>query len=131
MTEKRINYSFLNFWTSLEAITLKKKGIPHLEITSRLKSILKNLSPLEEHKIDRIYSLRNNLVHDGAYDISQYDRNLLKTYAEIMISFFLSQLSKYDIQEIQTIFQFLQQNSVTLAKSKDLLDFVIKLKGEK
>lgn len=121
----------MNFWTSLEAITLKKKGIPHLEITRRLKSILKNLSPLEEHKIDRIYSLRNNLVHDGAYDISQYDRNLLKTYAEIMISFFLSQLSKYDIQEIQTIFQFLQQNSVTLAKSKDLLDFVIKLKGEK
>ncbi len=131
LTEKEINYSFLNFWKSLEFITLKKKGTPHLEITRRLKSIIKNLTPLDEYIIDRIYSLRNNLIHDGAYDISQYDRNLLKTYTEGMIKFFMFQLSKYEIQEIQTIFQFLQKDKVTLTKSKDLLDFVIKLKGER
>lgn len=131
LTEKRINYSFLSFWTSLEVISLKKKGMPHVEITRRLKSILVNLSPLGEHKIDRIYSLRNNLIHDGAYDISQYDRNLLKTYAENMIEFFMFQLSEYDIEEIQTIFQFLQKDNATLAKSKGLIDFVIKLRGQK
>ena len=47
---------------------------------------------IEEHKIDRIYSLRNNLVHDGAYNISQYDRNLLKIYVEVFIEFFIFQL---------------------------------------
>jgi len=51
LTEKRINYSFLNFWTALEIIALKKKGIPHFEIIKRLKSILVNLKPIEEHKI--------------------------------------------------------------------------------
>lgn len=128
LTEKRINYSFLNFWTALEIIALKKKGILHIEIIKRLKSIIVNLSPLEEHKIDRIYSLRNNLVHDGAYNISQYDRNLLKVYIELFIEFFMFQLSDKNIQEIQTIFQFLQNDSPTLKKSKELIDYVINLR---
>lgn len=128
LTEKRINYSFLNFWTALEIIALKKKGIPHFEIIKRLKSILVNLKPLEEHKIDRIYSLRNNLIHDGAYNISQYDRNLMKIYIEFFIEFFLSNLTDYNIQEIQTIFQFIQKDNTTLKNSKSLIDFVIKLR---
>jgi hypothetical protein len=128
LTEKRINYSFLNFWTALEIIALKKKGIPHFEIIKRLKSILVNLKPLEEHKIDRIYSLRNNLIHDGAYNISQYDRNLMKIYLEFFIEFFLFNLTGYNIQEIQTIFQFMQKDNTTLKNSKSLIDFVIKLR---
>jgi len=128
LTEKRINYSFLNFWTALEILSLKKKGVPHIEIIKRLKSILINLQPLEEHKIDRIYSLRNNLVHDGAYNISQYDRNLLKIYLEFFMEFFIFNLSNYNIQEIQTIFQFLQKDNATLKNSKNLIDFVIKLR---
>jgi len=88
------------------------------------------LTPLDEHKTDRIYSLRNNLVHDGAYNISQYDRNLLKIYLENMIRFFMFELAQHNIQEIQTIFQFLQKDNMTLNKSKDLIDFVIKLRGE-
>ncbi|MBI2647413.1 hypothetical protein HYW99_02960, partial [Candidatus Woesearchaeota archaeon] len=106
LTESRINYSFLNFWTALEIIALKKKGIRHIEIIKRLKSILLDLKDLEEHKIDKLYSIRNNLVHDGAYNVSQYDRNLLKIYVEIMIEFFMFRLIKYNVQEIQTIFQF-------------------------
>lgn len=130
LTEKRINYSFLNFWTSLEIISLKKKGVPHIEIINRLKSILIGSTSLEEHKIDKIYSLRNNLIHDGAYNVSQYDRNLLKIYVEIMIEFFMFKLIKRNIQEIQTAFQFLQKDNATLEKSKDLIDFVIKLREE-
>ncbi len=128
LTEKRINYSFLNFWMGLEIIALKKKGIPHYEIIKRLKSILVNLKPIEEHKIERIYSLRNNLIHDGAYNVSQYDRNLLKIYVEIFIEFFIFELSDYNIQEIQTIFQFLQKDNDTLKNSKNLIDFVIRLR---
>lgn len=130
LTEKRINYSFLNFWTALEIIALKKKGIPHFEIIKRLKSILVNLKPLEEHKIDRIYSLRNNLIHDGAYNISQYDRNLMKIYIEFFIEFFLFNLTDFNIQEIQTIFQFMQKDNATLKNSKNLIDFVIKLRDK-
>ncbi len=40
LIEKSINYSFLNFWTALEIIAIKKKGIPHIEIIKRLKSVI-------------------------------------------------------------------------------------------
>lgn len=128
LIEKSINYSFLNFWTALEIISLKKKGIPHSKIIKKLKSILVNLKPLEEHKIDRIYSLRNNFIHDGAYNISQYDRNLMKTYIELFIEFFLFNLTDYNVQEIQTIFEFMQKDNITLKNSKNLINFVIKLR---
>lgn len=128
LAEKDIEYSFFNFWKALEAITLKKKGIPHIEIAKRLKSALINITKLDEHKIDRIYSLRNNLVHGGIYNINQYDRNLLKSYVEYMIAFFMFKLIKYNIEEIQTIFQFLQKDNTTLLKSKDLADLVISLR---
>lgn len=128
LTERRVNISFFNFWIALEIISLKKKGIPHIEIIRRLKSILINLTPLEEHKIDKLYSIRNNLVHDGSYNISQYDRNLLKIYVEIMIEFFMYRLSKFNTQEIQSIFNFLQKDDKTLEKSKKLIDFIIELR---
>jgi len=131
LTAKDINYSFLNFWTALEIITLKKKGIPHIEIVKRLKSALItliNITKLDEHKIDRIYSLRNNLVHGESSNINEFDRNLLKVYVEHMIEFFIFRLIKYDIEEIRMIFQLMQKDNITLEKSKDLTDFVISLR---
>lgn len=128
LTESRINYSFLNFWTALEIVSLKKRSIRHIEIVKRLKSILLDLNVLEEHKIDKLYSIRNNLVHDGSYNVSQYDRNLLKNYAESMIEFFMFQLIKFNSEEINTIFQFLQKDDKNLEQSKDLIDFVMKLR---
>jgi hypothetical protein len=134
MTEKSVEYSFMNFWKSFEIISLKEKNIPHAEIIKILKSMLKDLTPLEEHRIDRLYSLRNNLIHGGsAYNnITQDDRNLLKIYVELMIKFFMFHIpAKYDVREIQMIYQFLEKDTAFLEKSKSLIDFVINLdKGD-
>lgn len=45
-----------------------------------------------------------------------------------MIEFFMFQLIKFNSEEINTIFQFLQKNDKNLEQSKDLIDFVMKLR---
>ncbi len=131
LTEKRINYSFLNFWTALEILCLKSKGIGEYEVIRRLKSILITLSPLDEHKIDRLHSLRNNLVHSADYDkINQYDRDLLKNGVELMLDLFVFHLSNYNFSEINSIFYFLQKNDADLINDKKIIDFVIKLRRQ-
>ena len=131
-SEKKLSFSFLNFWIALEAATLKRKGLRHIEIIRRLKALLKllllNLTALENHRIDRIYTLRNKLVHEGDDAISQYDRNLIKTYSEIAIEFFIFDLVKFTPREINQIFEFIQKDQLELAKSKVLIDFVINLR---
>lgn len=131
MSEKRIRYSFLNFWTTLEILCLKNKSVRENEVIERLKSILIDTTPLEEHKIDRLYSLRNNLVHNADYDkIDQYDRALLKNCVEQMMDFFILNLSKYDFSKINSIFYFLHKSDADLIKDKELIDFVINLRDK-
>lgn len=130
LLEREINHSYLYLWTALEIICLKNKGVPHAEIIKRLKSILINSTPLQEHKLDRLYSLRNNLIHNADYNhITQYDRYLLKMYAEAIISFFIFHLAnKYNVSQINTIFHFLRKSNEELRNSGELIDFVIKLR---
>jgi hypothetical protein len=113
----------------LEILTLKKAGERQVEVINRLKTILVSLTPLEEHKIDRIYSLRNNLVHFMRGLVFQCDRNLLKCYVELMIEFFMFNLAEYAQDEIREIFRFLQKDVSALGKSKRLIDLVVKLKS--
>jgi hypothetical protein len=129
LKERKIDYAFLSFWTCLEKLTLMRRGLNHIGVIRRLKSMLINLTSIEEHRIDRVYSLRNNLVHDGDADsILEEDRNLIKVYCELMIEFYIFNLQKYNYAEIDSIFEFLQKNPTDLAKSKDLIDYVVKLK---
>ncbi len=132
MREKRVEYSFLNFWIALEIICLKSKNIRHAEIIERLKSIFVKVLPLFDYEIERLRDLRNDLIHNAGYDnITQQDRNLLKACAESMIIFFIRDLSKYKEDEINSIFYFLKKNDTGLKNSKKIIDFVIQLRSGK
>jgi hypothetical protein len=131
LLDNNLSYSYLNLWTALEVISLKSKNLSHAELIKRVKATRLELTSLESHQIDRLYSLRNNLVHSGYSKITQYDRNLLKAYVESMIIFFMFDLTKYNIDEINQIFQFLQKDDKTLVESKKLIDFVVGLRNQK
>jgi hypothetical protein len=133
MTEKMLEYSFLNFWRSLEVIMLVSRNTPHADIVKILKFVIKNLTDFEKYEIDRLYALRNSLVHGAECNILQEDINLLKLYAELMVNFFLFYLPpEYNVKEIKAIYKFFkEEDKQFLEKSKSLIDFVINLdKGD-
>lgn len=131
LNEKDTSKSFLSFWTSLEILTLKNKNLSHFKVKERLKTIIK-MNEIHEYQIERLYSLRNKLVHTGDdSNISPFDRNLMKDYVEILFDFFISYFSKYSYSEIDLIYEFLQKDIDFLEKSKGLIDKVIALKSSK
>lgn len=90
------------------------------------------MNEIHEYQIERLYSLRNKLVHTGDdSNISPFDRNLMKDYVEILFDFFISYFSKYSYSEIDLIYEFLQKDIDFLEKSKGLIDKVIALKSSK
>jgi hypothetical protein len=138
LKEKIVSKSFLSFWTSLEILTLKTRDLSHLKVKNRLKSIIEmsNINEyqndIHEYQIERLYNLRNILVHSGNYsEISPYDRNLMKRYVEELFIYFMFNLSKYNYSEINMIYEFLQKDIDYLEKNKQLINKVITLKSPK
>lgn len=131
LKEAQINYSFLNFWTGIEIISLKDRSMPHAGIIKILRSILVKANPIDDLKLDRLYSLRNNLVHAGdSKNITEHDRNLMKAYLEAMLEFFIFRLSTYNLGEMRAIYELLPKSSDTLKSNKVLIDFIIKLRED-
>lgn len=84
---------------------------------------------IHEYQIERLYTLRNKLVHTGNHsDISPHDRNLIKMYVEALFEFFMFNFSKYNYSEINMIYEFLPKDVNSLEKSKKFIDEVIRLK---
>jgi hypothetical protein len=124
LKEKTASRSFLSFWTSLEILTLKDKKLSHFKVKERLKSAIKMSDiheyqkDIDEYQIERLYRLRNKLVHDGIHsDISQFDRNVMKNYVEILFQYFMFNFSKHSPSEINMIYEFLGKDIDSLVKS--------------
>jgi hypothetical protein len=110
LKEKIISSSFLSFWTSLEILTLKERSLSHNEVKKRLKSVIK-MNDIHEYQIERLYKLRNKLVHTGSHsEITQFDRNLMKGYVEELFEFFMSNFSKHSYSEIDENYKYLQKD---------------------
>lgn len=128
LIEKNVKQSFLNFWMVVEILTLKDKDLPHYKVVERWKSLVV-LDAFVEYKIDRLYDLRNKLVHNGnTARINEIDRNMMKDNAELLVHFFIFTLSTFRISEINTLYMFLGQDVDSLIKSKEMIDQTIKLK---
>lgn len=136
LREKIISSSFLSFWTSLEILTLKEKSLPHNEVKNRLKSVIK-MNDIHEYQIERLYKLRNKLVHTGNhFEITQFDRNLMKGYVEKLFEFFMFNFSKYSYSEIDASYEYLRQDVASLneleesasLRERSLINKVIQLK---
>ncbi|MPN51607.1 hypothetical protein SDC9_199255 [bioreactor metagenome] len=131
LKENSSSRSFLGFWTTLEILTLKNKDLSHFKVKERLKSVIK-MNSIHEYQIERLYNLRNKLVHTGKdSEISQFDRNLMKSYVEVLFQYFMFNFSKYSYSEIGTIYDLLQKDISYLEKNKNLIDEVIALKSPK
>lgn len=131
LKENSSSRSFLGFWTTLEILTLKNKDLSHFKVKERLKSVIK-MNSIHEYQIERLYNLRNKLVHTGKdSEISQFDRNLMKSYIEVLFQYFMFNFSKYSYSEIGTIYDLLQKDISYLEKNKNLIDEVIALKSPK
>lgn len=110
-TEKYVDYSFLSFWRVIEAGILKEKSQKHKEIVEILKSLVIELQTRTGYKIDRFYLLRNNFVHEGIADINQYDRNGMKSFAQMIINIYLNTLYKYNTEEIKLFYYYIKRKN--------------------
>lgn len=96
------------------------------------------MNDIHEYQIERLYKLRNNLVHTGSYsEITQFDRNVMKGYVEKLFEFFMFHFSKHSYSEINMCYKYLQEDVTSLNElredaslrvNKSLIDEMIRLK---
>lgn len=128
LKEKKVHYAFLNFWIAFEILTLKEKSSPQYGIIEILKSTIK-LDSLDEYKIKRLYDLRNEFIHNGNFDIiNEIDRNLMRTYLEHFIKYFILCLSEYKVSDLRIIYRFLPKDKQYLQNAEEMIEKVIRLK---
>jgi hypothetical protein len=128
LTDKNIDYSFLSFWRIIELGILKEKSQRHWEIVKILKSLLIELKRRTKYKIDRFYNLRNDFVHDGTADINEYDRNGMKSFAQMIINLFVNTLYNYNTEEIKLFYYYVRRkdNIIQHLKMAKKIDSLIK-----
>jgi hypothetical protein len=118
-----LDYSFFHLWIALENLLFKDKYTTEQEIIKRLKNLLPPTSDLENKKINRLYELRNMLIHSAQYNnISQNDRNLLLKYVEYIIRVFIK-TRNYSIEEANLFFELLNSRKKGV-NSENVLNFV-------
>jgi len=125
-TEKYVNYSFLCFWRIIEIGILKEPSQKHKEIVDILKALVIELKSRTKYKLERFYQLRNNFVHEGVADINQYDRNGMKSFAQMVINFYCNTLYNKDVEDIKLFYYYVKRKHsikkhLTMAKKIDAL----------
>lgn len=119
LTESRSGYAFFNFWSAVEIFCLKDASTPEKEIIKRLTLPRLNRTEIDRYKIERLYNIRNRIVHNAEYDtVNEYDRNLMKYYADNFVEFIIGPLMKWGADEIGHIWQYLLDDVTHLQKKK-------------
>ena len=111
LIDKNVDYSFLSFWRIVELGIQKDRSQKHKEIIDILKSLILELKHRTKYKLERIYELRNNFVHEGIADINQYDRNGIKFFAEMIITIYLNTLYKYSEEETKLFYYYVKRKN--------------------
>lgn len=120
--EKHMGYAFLNFWTSAERFCLKTSQVNETEVKRRLHSPLLNKTGITESEIERLYKIRNKIIHEADYGLAiEYDRNIMQFYIEPFITFFIQKMSKYPKNKIERIFKFLNNPDSDLSKFDEVI----------
>jgi len=131
LIETRMGHAFLNFWTAAEVFCLKNKNITEKEMINRLLSPIKNKNDIIKHELERLYEIRNAIVHNAEYELAtEFDRNIMQFYVEPFIDFFIDTLSKFPRIRIEKILQYLQDSDESLNEDRELIDFVRNLRNQ-
>ena len=131
LNETRMGYAFLNFWTTAEVFCLKNENITEKEMINRLLSPIKNKNDITKHELERLYEIRNAIVHNAEYELAtEFDRNIMQFYVEPFIVFFIGTLSKFPRIQIEKILRYLQDSDESLKEDSEIIDFVINLRNQ-
>lgn len=111
LIDSNVDYSFLSFWRIVELGIQKEPNQRHIEIIDILKSLILELKHRTKYKMERFYKLRNDFVHKGIADINQYDRNGIKSFAEMIIEVYLNTLYKYSAEETKLFYYYVKRKN--------------------
>ena len=105
---------------------MKEPSQKHREIVDILKALVIELKSRTKYKLERFYQLRNNFVHEGVADINQYDRNGMKSFAQMVINIYCNTLYNKDVEDIKLFYYYVKRKHsikkhLTMAKKIDTL----------
>lgn len=97
--------AFLEFWRSLETLTLSKPGDISRDVTDRASSIISNRDEgLLPDQLDRAIDIRNETVHaDANPSISHSDINTLKQLTDYLLSFYIGKQDTWSVSDIRFV----------------------------
>jgi len=104
--EDNMEYALLAFWAALEQLCLKKdEGLSHIKMLNRLSNLIPHSSNINEFELTMLLALRNDMVHNWKYEvIGQYERYLMKIYADFFINYFVTHLMTLNQAEIELFY---------------------------
>ena len=75
--------------------------------------------------------MRNKIVHEGDYfTATQSDRNMIKSYAEHAVDFFIHNLYSFPKNKIEKIYKYIQDKNEKLLFNKEIIDYIIQLRAK-
>ena len=120
--------AFLKFWMGLEKMTLMHQGDREEKVVKRIKSIIKFPYAFYETKLDTLFTKRNKLVHEGAFElVSPNDVNLVKMIYEKLFIFLLHQCKlKRTLNELDIIYELRGRAIKEINEYKKMSGYLLK-----
>lgn len=120
-----LDISFLKFWTLSERIIKNGNDRSDAYVINYMRKILKHYKYPKSYQ-DRIYYIkekRNNLIHENISEITQNDRNVIKSVCDSLI-WFLMEFEEYvkNINEYEIFLNYFNQDNERLIEILKLIN---------
>ncbi len=125
--ETDLDISFLKFWTLSERIIKQGNDRPDSYVINYMRKILKHYKYPKSYQ-ERIYYIkekRNKLIHENISEITQNDRNVIKSVCDSLI-WFLMEFEEYveNINEYEIFLKYFNQDNERLIEILKLINSI-------
>lgn len=123
--DEDLDISFLKFWTLCERIIKNGNDKSDAEVIKYMRKILKLYNQPKSYQ-ERIYYIkekRNLLIHENISEITQDDRNVIKSVCDLLF-LFLIEFEKYvkNINEYEIFLNYFNQDNERLIEILNLIN---------
>lgn len=123
--DEDLDISFLKFWTLCERIIKNGNDKSDAEVINYMRKILKLYNQPKSYQ-ERIYYIkekRNLLIHENISEITQDDRNVIKSVCDLLF-LFLIEFEKYvkNINEYEIFLNYFNQDNERLIEILNLIN---------
>lgn len=123
--DEDLDISFLKFWTLCERIIKNGDDKSDAEVINYMRKILKLYNQPKSYQ-ERIYYIkekRNLLIHENISEITQDDRNVIKSVCDLLF-LFLIEFEKYvkNINEYEIFLNYFNQDNERLIEILNLIN---------